>query len=120
MCCVGMQTPTSSLPQGDKGEQGLDGEKGEKGTEGLKGKEGPPGYPGITGVRVSLRKHPACLHQPVHGVPGAAGTLLPAALAACVYCRYLGGCMSPAQLLHLSIGPLCDPKLGVIPQRGQQ
>lgn len=67
MCCVGMQTPTSSFPQGDKGEQGLDGEKGEKGTEGLKGKEGPPGYPGITGVRVSLRKHPAHLC----GVPGA-------------------------------------------------
>lgn len=79
MCCVGMQTPTSSLPQGDKGEQGLDGEKGEKGTEGMKGKEGPPGYPGITGVRVSLRKHPAHLCQPVCGVPGATRALLLAA-----------------------------------------
>ena len=41
-------------------------------------------------------------------------------LTLCNYCCWTLTDSSPAQLLHLSIGPLCDPKLGVIPQRGQQ
>lgn len=118
-----MKTPTFSLPQGDKGEQGLEGEKGEKGTEGLKGKEGPPGYPGITGVRVSLRKHPAHLRQAVHGFPGAARALIPAALADHVHHSQPGARLGPAQLLHplQRVTVIWFPNFGgcILPQKDQ-